>query len=185
MEALMDAQGSPPRSPRVAARDRGVSLIEVVITVVLLGTVVVSVLTTMSVTITATALDRDHSNAHAWLQTAADTLYSNNPIGCLEDDGDPLTPAPTPATIEATRLSTIALYQATAQATHNPEGWDPSLIQLIDLEYWHYVRGTDNFVDEGWTYHRCEGTDLQRLTFQVSAPDGRIVEEVEVIVGGE
>ena len=60
-------------------RDRGFTLIEIVIGVALMGLVVGGTMTLLGTTIRASRLDRDHSNAHAWLQTASDMLYARDP----------------------------------------------------------------------------------------------------------
>lgn len=157
-----------------ARRDAGVSLIEVVIAVVLLGTVVTATLTALTSTISASALDRDHANAHAWLQTAADMLYATDVWDC--DSANP------PAT-EIT--DAIAYYQTLASNTDNPEGWAASNIEVIDLDWWSYeVDPNTGITTEQWSTLCDEDTTLQRVGLRVRGEDGRIVEEVEVIIGG-
>ncbi len=153
------------------------TLVEIVIAVVLMGSVIGAGLTLLTGTIAGTALDRDHSNAHAWLQTGADMLYAREPENC-----DPsLTTA---AQIEARRQAIMGAYQTTIRQTDNPESWPEANIEVIDLWYWHYARGTNNTPNEGWVKDMCT-TDLQRLLLRVRNTDGRIVEEVEVIIGGD
>ena len=172
------------RPESIASRsDAGVTLIEIIIAVVLMGTVVVGTLSLLTTTIGATSTNRDHSNAHAWLQTASDMLYAREPIYCV---GVNASNAPlTPAEINAQRTSIMAAYQATVQSTENPEGWPIGNIKVIDLLFWHYGRNsTTNGVDEGWYADRCT-TRLQLIKLSVRNPDGDIIEEVEVIIGGE
>ena len=70
-------------------RDDGLSLIEVVISITLLGMGVAAMLTTLAVTVNASAVEHDHANAHAWLQSATDVLYGEDRADCdnpaLED----------------------------------------------------------------------------------------------------
>lgn len=150
-------------------RDRGVTLIEILVAIVLLGTVIAATLTTLRVTVSASALDRDHSNAHAWLQTAADMLYARELITCDSTDKDTM----------------ISEYQATIQATDNPEDWSPSNIEVIGLEFWSIDIDSNGVGTEAWGATCDAGdTNLQKLELRVTAEDGRIVEEVEVIIGG-
>lgn len=136
---------------------------------VITGTLVVATLSLLTGTITATVVDREHSNAHAWLQTASDMLYARDPLHCDE----------------ATRADIIAAYQTTVRETENPEDWPQANIKVIDLRFWHYARDpSTNGVAEGWVTDQCT-TKLQRVTLQVSDPSGEIVEEVEVVIGGE
>jgi type II secretory pathway pseudopilin PulG len=153
-----------------------VSLIEILIAVVLMGTVVTATLTGLHATIAASALDRDHANAHAWLQTAADMLYARELVPC--GSMDPLDP-----------LNDIALianeYQGTIRQTDNPEGWSSPNISVIGLEWWSIDIDSNGVGTEAWgTTCDAGDTNLQKVELQVTGEDGRIVEEVEVIIGG-
>ena len=173
-EAVRDA--ATPRS--APGRDAGVSLVEIVIAVVLMGLVLVGTMSLLTGTIGASRIDRDHSNAHAWLQTASDMLYAREPEHC----DSTLTTA---ADIEARRQAIMAEYRDTIQETENPEHWPQSNIQVVDLRFWHYARDpSTNGVDEGWVADRCT-TKLQLVKLRVRDVSGEIIEEVEVIIGGE
>lgn len=172
----------PYRLTRVApARgDAGVSLIEVLIAVVLIGSVVTATLTTLVTTINASSLDRDHANAHAWLQTAADMLYARDVWDCrtVDDFGNPIPPS-----VEI--AAAIADYQTTVANTDNPEGWPASNIEVTGIDWWSYdIDQATGITSEAWSSTCDEKTTLQRVGLRVRATDGRIVEEVEVIIGG-
>jgi prepilin-type N-terminal cleavage/methylation domain-containing protein len=155
-------------------RDDGVSLVEVLISIVLIGMVVGATLTTLQVTILASGTDRDHSNAHAWLQTAADVLYAR-PL-------EPCAPAGSSATNKDAIIST---YEATLQQTENPEGWADTNIEIYDLQFWHInIDPVTKFTEEGWG-DLCDTSDtnLQRIGIEVRSEGGEIVERVEVIIG--
>ncbi len=161
---------------RRRGRDAGVSLIEILIAIVLLSTLVVASMVTLRTSIIASSLDRDHANAHAWLQTAADMLYARELITCGSMDS-------------GNALNDIALisaeYEATIQQTDNPEEWSPGNIKVINLEWWSIDINSAGVGTEAWGT-KCDSVDtnLQKLELQVTAEDGRIVEEVEVIIGG-
>jgi len=155
-------------------RDGGVTFIELLISIVLLGTVIAGTLTTLSVTISASATDRDHANAHAWLQTAADVLYARELVPC-----DPLLPPGTDIPV------IVAEYESTIQQTENPEAWTDTNIKIFDLQFWHVdMDPVTKLTDEGWGI-KCdsEDTNLQRIGIEVRSEDGEIVEQVEVIIG--
>ena len=152
------------------------SLIEIMVSLVLLGTLVSATLVGLSTTINASALDRDHANAHAWLQSAADMLYAREIIIC--GTYDPLD--------QVNDLALIAdQYDQTIKQTENPEGWPDSSIEVIGLEWWSIDIAADGLGTEAWG-SQCDAgdTNLQKVALRVSAEDGRIVEEVEVIIGG-
>ncbi len=159
---------------RPSRGDRGATLVEMLIGISILGTVAAATLTGMIVVITASSLDRDHANAHAWLQTSADILYARD-----LDECDPLVDPVTEID------DTIAAYQDTIRQTDNPEGWDPSNISVVGLEWWSIdVDSSTGVGTEAWGTTCDSGdTNLQRVSIQVQAEDGRIVEQVEVIIG--
>ena len=67
------------------SRDRGVTFVELLVSIVLLGTVGIAVLTTLRVTITGTQLQRDHSRALQWLESAAAVVQGTNRESCILD----------------------------------------------------------------------------------------------------
>ena len=157
-----------------ALRDNGLSLIEVLISIVLMGLVITATLSLLRVTIMASGTDRDHSNAHAWMQTASDVLYASPFVSCA--------PAGSMATNKA---SIIDAYENTMQQTDNPEDWPDGNIEIYDLQFWHInMDPVTKFAEEGWG-NLCDSSDtnLQRVGMEVRSIDGKIVERVEVIIG--
>jgi hypothetical protein len=154
------------RSPR---RDEGATFIELLVAIVLLGTVVVATLAGVRATVIGTTLDRDHSNAHAWLQSATDLLYGHTRHDCGH-------PTDSPAQKTTTKGLIIADYQAVAQGVPNAEGWPPSNITVTDVLYW------DGDVYQATCYDDF-AINLQLIKLQVRDTAGRIVEDVEVVKG--
>jgi type II secretory pathway pseudopilin PulG len=63
---------SNPDAPCFA--DRGASLVEMLIAVALMGTVVAAVVSSVFVSVNATAFSRDHAKAQQWLQSAVGVI---------------------------------------------------------------------------------------------------------------
>lgn len=150
--------------PMRQSRDAGQSLVEVLIAIVLTGTLAIAGMITLRASIAASAIDRDHANAHAWLQTATDVLY-----GAPREDCGTETLTVPDAVADA--------YDAIIKATPNPRNWDPSLIQVVrPVTFWNGKSAFGNI---------CYGAgiNLQLITVQVKAPDGRIVESVQIVKG--
>ncbi len=63
-------------------RDRGVSLVEMLVAVTLMGTVVVAVVASVGVTVKATAYERDHAKAQQWLQAAVGVIEAVDFASC-------------------------------------------------------------------------------------------------------
>lgn len=162
------------RQPVPEPRDNGVSLVEVLISIVLMGLVIGATVSLLQVTIKSSATDRDHSNAHAWLQSAADVLYARPLVPC-ETSGGPAT----------NKAAIVNAYEATLQQTENPEDWPDGNIEIYDLQFWHInMDPVTKFTAEGWG-DLCDATDtnLQRIGIEVRSRSGSIVERVEVIIG--
>ena len=147
------------------ARDGGQSLVEVLIAIVLTGTLAVAGMITLRASIAGSALDRDHANAHAWLQSASDILYGAARADC--------------GTEAAPTADAVAdAYNAIIRTTTNPRGWDRMLIKVVrPVVFWD---GEDEYQN---TCYDDSGINLQLVTIQVSAPDGRIVESVQIVKG--
>src|SRR5262245_27876296 len=102
-------------------RDHGLSLIEVLVAILLIGLVVTGVLVSLRTTATASAIDRDHAIAFSWLQAASDEIYRDPRIPCTSG-----------------QASAIAAYTAAAQSAPRPVKWasEPSaVIKVTNVEY--------------------------------------------------
>ena len=156
-------------------RDRGTSLIEVLIAVVLLGVGVAAMLTSLTVTIDASATERDHANAHAWLQTAADVLYGVERKDCgtltYDSSGNPTTSGTDEASVRA------FYEQEIKNVATNPEGWPADNIEIIaPVKFWNGEIYQDVCFDD-------QSVSLQLITIQVRNMNDEIVERVEVVKG--
>ncbi len=152
-------------SPQSARQgdDAGVSLIEILVAVVLLGSVVVAVIAALAATILGSTIDRDHANAHAWLQSATDLLYGTPRVDC--------------GSIAVTnKPAVMANYGAVAATTTNPEGWPAANIEVYDVQFWNGETYQNTCYDD-------LGINLQLIKVRVRDTDGRIVEDVEVVKG--
>ncbi len=67
---------------RVRHRDAGLSLVEVLVAVVLLGMTGTAVLGAMATSITGSAVSRTHAAGLVWLQSSSDYLSTTPYIGC-------------------------------------------------------------------------------------------------------
>jgi hypothetical protein len=159
----------PVMKPRPCAeteRDVGTSLVEIVVSIALIGITVTAMLITMATAVNSSSLDRDHINAHAWLQSAADVLYGFERLDCGTE---------TASEAESIRLQ----YQNFIRDNStNPEAWpNANLDVLSPVLFWD---GTNSYQS---TCFDDSGINLQLIRLQVTAPDGRIIETVEVVKG--
>lgn len=151
--------------PTVPRPDPGLSLIEILIALVLIGAAGSAGLVTLRTSVTASAINRDHANAHAWLQTASDVLYG-------EPRGD------CGSTSSGRKAALKAEYQtAIRNKTSNPQGWPATHLTVTEVLFWDGRSSYQN------TCYDDYGINLQLITLQVTNPDGRIVESVQIVKG--
>ncbi|MFZ8996862.1 MAG: type IV pilus modification PilV family protein [Ilumatobacteraceae bacterium] len=146
--------------------DRGDTLIEVMITIVLLGTVVAATLTALSAAVSGTRVERDRSVAQLWLQSASEFLRES----AVQDCNDP---GQTEATIRA------AYEGAVREGVVPPDGWDVTQLRVVEpVLFWDPA-----FRFQSECYDDF-GFELQLVEIEVTAPAGDLRERVEVVIGG-
>lgn len=152
-------------APAGQHRDAGMTLVETLVSIMLVGTLAVSALVTLRTTIVASTLDRDHANAHAWLQTASDVLYGAEREDC--------------GTQALSREADLrAIYQDIIRGTENPEGWPADRISVVGpVKFWDGVSAYGNVCYDD------AGINLQLIKLEVRDPANRIVESVEIVKG--
>jgi prepilin-type N-terminal cleavage/methylation domain-containing protein len=152
----------PPR------RDRGMSFIELLVAIVLLGTVVVGVLTAVRTTIIGTRVERDHSKAQQWLQSAIGVIEAKDFASC-----DPA--VINGASVEAAYQSAVddPLYGA-----KRPYGFATATLDVKVPDVWNGVKFVA-FNTQSVCYDQSR-LRQQRVTIEVTQPNGAR-ESVEMI----
>ncbi|MEM9514795.1 MAG: hypothetical protein AAGA42_08025 [Actinomycetota bacterium] len=144
-----------------AVRDRGVSAVEVIIAIVLIGTVVVAALNAMFTSISASTTSQNSAQVETAIVNAADRV-NRAPKSCD--------------------------YTRFAQAAVQIEGW-PETAASVTHEY--YVPGASALQgDEGaWVTGAApscpaqppETLIVQRVTIQITHPDGSVSRSIQVV----
>lgn len=146
--------------PRI---DAGLSLLEVLVAVMLLGVGVVAMLATLDLVVKSSATEREAANAHAWLQSAIDTLYRSERVDCTD----------------FTREQIEEKYQDVVETAQDPQGWSDrgGTIEIVSpVLYWDGSVYQDVCYDD-------QNINLQLIEIRVANPDGRIIERVQVVKG--
>lgn len=144
-----------------ARRDRGATYVELLVSIVLIGTSVVATLVAVRATLTATSIDNERAEARVWLLEAASQIEADPalPLRCSTTDLDDIVDAYAAATAQAAR----------------PAAWDSGTLIVADVTYLGrtdanagYAFGDDCFVD----------TDVphlaQLVTLEVTMPSGAV-----------
>jgi len=167
--------GTGPAEADVGRRemsDRGVSLVEILVSIVLMGTVMLGVLGALQISITGSRVARDHARAHQWLQSAIGVLQAAPRVSCDE--------LGMYATGEQNVRST---YQSVirSDAVLIPPGWADNQLDIVpSVKVWD----GDSYLDPYSAPKPCYDSDgfrLQLITIRVESPDGDIIESVEVV----
>jgi prepilin-type N-terminal cleavage/methylation domain-containing protein len=169
-EATNKADQLPAAAP--TRRDRGVSFIELLVAIVLLGTVIVAVLTALRATVIATTVERDHSKSQQWLQSAVGVLEAA-PFG----DCTATTAAQVPTSYNTIRTDYENSIRSLAT---RPEGFvAPAQISVTSIDVWNGTAYT-SFTSQA----EClDNNDLRQQLVTISARNtsGKITETVEVV----
>lgn len=145
--------------------DAGTTFVEILVAIVLLGTAVVGTLTAVRATIISANIERDHSKAEQWLQSAAGVI-----------DNAEFSECDNPGTDESTILGD---YQnAINLAATTPFGFQ-GFIQLTAIDVWD---GTEFVPFASQT--QCLDDILLRqqlVTIEVQSTNGSITEQLQVL----
>ena len=146
-------------------------MVEVIIAVVLMGGVVAGTMATLLASTMAGTIHRDHSNGHAWLQTASDILYAAPKVGCdatQPDNGE---------------ASVRAAYNLVVDNVPHPQDWEEWQIRIVPpVQFWN---AANLDADPDVEYFFGAGCDpsltLQLVEIEVRNVDGNIIESVEIV----
>lgn len=141
------------------ARDEGFSLVEVVITIVLIGIVVIPLLVASATAVTASSRTREAAETETVLQNAADRV-NRAPAQCPN-------------------------YTPYIEAAVKAKGWDPSLVSAT-YEYYQPGSGVLAATPGSWLTGACPPAGrtpmmIQRVTITVYSPSHRVKQSIRVI----
>jgi prepilin-type N-terminal cleavage/methylation domain-containing protein len=152
-------------------RDTGFTLIEILIALVLLGGVIAGSMAALRATTIGGSIHRDHSRAHAWLQSASDMLYAAPKEYCNTIDAD------------KGALAVWTKYDAVVKGVTNPPEWNEWQIQVVPpVKFWNSANLDADPDKEYYFGSDCDPSlTLQLIELRVVSPSGRIIENVEIV----
>jgi type II secretory pathway pseudopilin PulG len=141
---------------RASGRDDGFSVVEVVVTIVIMATVMVPILTAVISTIRASSNTRALAQLETVIQNASDRV-NRAPTGCG--------------------------YRLYAEAAARTQGWDASTVVVVEQ---HYVPGATPSAGGTWVANACDGPSVTALLVQlvsitITSPDSGAKKTIEVV----
>ena len=163
---MSDSRDAP--RPR---RDTGFTLIEILIALVLLGGVIAGTMATLRATTIGGEIHRDHTRAHAWLQSASDMLYAAPKIACNNVDAD------------KGAFTVWKEYDKVVKGVANPPEWKDWQIRVVaPVKFWNSANLDADPDNEFFFGADCDPSlTLQLIQLEVMSPSGRIIENVEIV----
>lgn len=166
---MIVVSGSAPVGPSRSNADAGNTLIEVLIAIMLTGTLIIAVIGAMRVVISASAFSDEQAGVEAVLGGAADQLGGVTLIPCPD-------------------LSGPNSYEQFAQSGAASVDWPASTASIEEIKFWN-----PDTVD--WEASNGIGSDscdskvflstakaMQRVRVRVTSPNGSVTRTIDVVV---
>lgn len=150
--------------------DLGATFIELLVAVVLMGLGVIAVLTAMRTTVIATTIEREHSKAQEWLQSAVNVV-EEEPFGdCVVGN-----------LVVSAESARVQYETAVRSQTTTPFGWNGGQIRVLTPEVWSgSARSWVAWTDQTACFDDNQFSQ-QLVTIEVESPDGKIIETIELV----
>ena len=158
-------------------RDRGQTFVEILVSIVLLGTAVGGTLTALRTTIASSQQDDDQTNAHAWLLAIEDALYRTPYYSCAD-------PGPGVDGLAGMDEGDILFeYEAAINAAPRPAGWGTATVAISNLEFWQKSDGTPVW-DPNCSTHPSVRRSAQLVTVYLLSPTLDVGKTIQVVKDG-
>ena len=146
-------------------RDRGSTIVEVLVSIVLLGTAVIAVLVSLRTSIHASVVDKNLATSYEYVQSVSDQIYETPRVPCYQ--------TPTTAAKNA--------YDAAAKLAPVPKGW-PISAKVTTVEFLGRATPDAPFSWGAFCFESDIATNqyftsplyTQKVTFTITDPAGLI-----------
>jgi len=152
------------------APDDGFTFIELLVAIVLLGTVVVATLAGLRAAIVAGTVDDNHSKTYAWLQAASDQIANTDYKPCNSFSNAQIKTA----------------YQSAVNAATRPDGWATTGALIVSSVQYLSRDSATAGSPEVWGATCAAGNTSspvypQLVKLTAISPDGKLTRSIEVI----
>ena len=147
-------------------RDGGYTLVEMLVAIILMGSIVLSIMGGMWAVVRASNQNDERAKVQAVLGAAGDGISNYRYIACPETDGG---------------------YEEFGQKAAAAVGWPLESVEITNYQYWNpdingwaesnSIQGTDCNPNVGLTTSKT----LQKLTIQATAPGGGYSTTIDIV----
>jgi type II secretory pathway pseudopilin PulG len=159
---------------RRTGADSGYSLAEILVAVVLMGSIIVAIMGAMWAVVRSSAQNDDLAKVQAVLGSAADRIANYKYLECPEQ-------------AEQYPDYNAVSYARVGKAAVESVGWPDSTIEIIDYQFWNpttsswqdsnTIQGTDCNETVGLTTSKT----MQKITIRVTAPSGNSSSTIDIV----
>ena len=177
-EQLFKSENCPADRQEVRAaakpQDRGSTFVELLVSIVLLGTAIVSILVALRTSTHASAIDLSQAKAYEWVQSVSDQIYDAPRLPCYSGGS----------------AAAISAYQSAANGAAKPPGWSSGSVTVTNVEFLGRALTTDPFSwSTAFCFESATTTDpyytspmyTQRVTFTVNGPPNTTSVTMQVV----
>jgi len=157
----------PAGAERLEERpDRGYTLVEILVSIVLMGTIVLSIMTGMWTVIRVSRQNDDRAKVQAVIGSAADRIANYQYVACPEDANT---------------------YQVIGEVAASVVGWEATSVEIIRYQFWDPDIGSwaDNNSIQGADCNQSVGLTtsktLQKMTVRVTSPGAGYSSTLDVV----
>jgi prepilin-type N-terminal cleavage/methylation domain-containing protein len=162
-----------PSEPGAPERDRGYTLIEMLVAIVLMGGIVLSIMGGMWGVVRASKSNDERAKVQAVLGVAADALIASTPhVYCPEPKDD----------------NVFLTYITQAKKAADSVGWEKSTVEITSYKYWNSAAGTWSNTNSSLASGQCSkqaaftpNQTMQLITLRVTSPSGSVVGTLDVV----
>ena len=156
-------------------RDRGTTFVEILVSIVLLGTAVGGTLTALRATVVSGERDNGQAEAQAWLLVAEDALYRTPYYSCAD-------PGPGEDGLPGMDEGDILFeYERAVSLAPRPPGWGSATIQIPILRFWQKSDGVELWDPACPVDSSPIRQSAQLVDVYVLSPDGAVGKTIQVV----